>query len=187
MPLLGGAICIGAAIIPLFITGAVTDVVSEASLNLDEASGGGVSESQQSETLDVEPRLGLEQTNEEAVKLRYINESLELYDISARYMDSLIDGRVAGVLFKLRNNGQETLNRVKVTVYFKDEKGTVITEEDYTPVFVSEYSLSGNNKPLKPGYVWQIEKGKFYSAKSVPSEWKEGSISASITEIAFAE
>ena len=102
-------------------------------------------------------------------------------------MDAVLDGRVPGVRFKLRNKGDKTLDKVKVVVLFKDAFGAVIAEQDYHPVLVSEYSFSGDNKPLKPGYIWQMEQGKFYKAKSVPSEWKEGSAEAKITEIRFAK
>ena len=128
-----------------------------------------------------------EKQKKDALKRAYISQQLELYDVTVEYMDSLIDGKVPGVLFKLRNKGKKTLDQVEVTVYFKDATGAVIAEEDFHPVLVSEYSYSGDNKPLKPGYVWQMESGKFYSAKSVPSEWEEGSIDAAITDIEFAE
>jgi hypothetical protein len=71
-------------------------------------------------------------------------------------------------------------------VFFKDANGSVIAEEDYTPVLVSQYNFSGDNKPLKPGYIWQQARGSFYAAKSVPSEWKEGSAEVKVTEIRFA-
>jgi len=45
----------------------------------------------------------------------------------------------------------------------------------------------GDNKPLKPGYVWQMESGKFYAAKQVPSEWAGGSYEAKITDIIFSK
>ena len=78
---------------------------------------------------------------------------------------------------------------VKVTVYFKDAKGNTIAEEDYTPVLVSNFNfmLSDSNKPLKPNYIWQMERGKFYTAKSVPSEWKEGAAEIRITDLQFKE
>ena len=126
-------------------------------------------------------------TQENSVKTAYITEHLELYDVSAKYTESVIDGRVPGVLFKVRNNGERSLDKVEVTVYFKDASGNVIAEEDYLPVLVTEYSFFGDNKPLKAGYVWQMEQGKFYAAKSVPSEWDEGNIAATITDIRFTE
>lgn len=109
-----------------------------------------------------------------------------LYDLVGRRYDSYLDGNVPGVEFKLRNNGDRTLKRVKVTVYFKDASGAVVAEEDYLPVLVSEFSL-GDNKPLRPNHIWQLPQGKFYTAKSVPSEWETGALSARITDIEFAD
>lgn len=117
----------------------------------------------------------------------YIDEHLELYDVSASYKDAVLSGRVPGVLFKLRNNGDRSLDRVQVTVYFKDASDRIIAEEQYTPVLVTEYNFSGDNQPLKAGYIWQNEKNKFYAAKRVPSEWQEGNVDAQITDIRFTE
>lgn len=124
---------------------------------------------------------------ESAAKSKYINTELELYEATAKYMESTLDGHVPGVKFKLRNKGDRTLKMVEVTVYFKDAKGNVIHEEDFHPVLISEFSVLGDNKPLKPGYVWQMESGRFYSAKSVPSEWEEGKVDFAITDIEFEE
>jgi hypothetical protein len=40
---------------------------------------------------------------------------------------------------------------------------------------------------LKPGYVWELEQGKFYTAKSVPTEWRPGATEARITDLDFLE
>lgn len=109
--------------------------------------------------------------------------NVKLYEFLAKYFSTYSQDRVPGVTFKLRNEGDKTLDRVEVTVFFKDKNGTTIAEETYNPVLVSKYSYSRDNKPLKPGYIWQIEKGKFFAAKSVPSEWLEGSANARITAI----
>lgn len=116
----------------------------------------------------------------------YIRDNIELYEFEAKYMASVLDGRIPGVAFKLRNKGDRTLDRVKVVVFFKDAPGAVIAEEEYLPVLVSEWNSSSDNKPLKPGYIWQMERGKFYAAKSVPTEWKGGAAEAKVTEIRFA-
>lgn len=130
---------------------------------------------------------GLEETQNELKifeeKQDYIDK-ISLYELSARYYNTYSDDKVPGVTFKLKNNGNRTLTKVEVTVYFKDENGTIIFEEDYNPVLVSEYSF-GENKPLKPNYVWSMGKDKFYKAESVPSEWKTGNVSAKITDIKF--
>ena len=89
-------------------------------------------------------------------------------------------------MFKIRNNGDRSLDEVKVTVKFKDVNGTVIHDENYFPVLVSDFTM-GEPKPLKAGYIWQMEKGKFYAAKSVPSEWQEGSVETKISDITFSK
>ncbi|MBM4035362.1 MAG: hypothetical protein FJ291_26770 [Planctomycetes bacterium] len=111
--------------------------------------------------------------------------SVHLYDLKAKYYDSILDQRVPGVQFKLRNAGERTLARVEVTVYFEDAWGNVVAEEDYVPVLLSSYRLE-QTKPLRPGYIWQMERGKFYQAKSVPSEWQEGKVHAKVTDVEFA-
>lgn len=125
---------------------------------------------------------GDSRTAEEAA---YIRDHLKVYSLDARYFDSLLDGRVPGVDFKIKNDGNRTLNEVKVKVVFYDDQDKPIGEEEYYPVLVTSSSL-GDNTPLRPNYIWQQESGQFYSAKSVPSEWKAGKVSASITDIEFA-
>jgi DNA-directed RNA polymerase subunit RPC12/RpoP len=135
------------------------------------------------------PPVAVQQSQEDAdakAKAAYIQQHLILYDVEARYMDSELDGRVPGVLFKIRNTGGRSLDMVKVTVTFFDASGAAIHDEDYYPVSVSDFSF-GDNKPLKAGYIWQMESGKFYDAKSVPSEWREGSVVAKITDIKFSQ
>jgi len=122
----------------------------------------------------------------DSLHTEYISRYLELYEVSAKYINPFFDVRVPGVTFKLRNKGNKSLDMVEVTFYFADASGRVIYEEEYHPVFVYEAAFSSDDKPLKPGYIWQIENGRFYSTKSVPSEWDEGSIVARITDIMFS-
>lgn len=120
----------------------------------------------------------------EQEKRGYVSENLEVYELEARYMDSILDGRIPGVTFKLKNNGERTLKRVEVTVEFLNAEGRPIAEEVYNPVIAGGYSA---DPPLRPGYIWQSERGRFYSAKAVPSEWQSGRARAFITDIEFAE
>jgi len=171
MPLLGAGICIAAFILPILSTGGTSAAITKAVADTSKQ----VAAAQQSQE-DAEAKE----------KTAYIQQHLVLYNVEARYMDSILDGRVPGVLFKLRNTGDRSLDMVKVTVTFKDASGAAIHDEDYYPVSVSGFSL-GDNKPLKAGYVWQMENGKFYEAKSVPSEWQEGSVTAKVTDIQFSK
>ena len=89
---------------------------------------------------------------------------------------------VPAVKFKIKNEGNKTLSKVKVTVYFKDSNDIIITEEDFTPVNVSSWSMD-NKKPLKPNYIWEAEKGNYYTVENIPSEWETGNAVAKITDI----
>ncbi len=196
LPLLGGVLSIAGVGVPLLSTGgasvAISETAEEVSTQMDTARERIAQERAQREEQEQQERQQREQERAQAEQAKkdrqasYIADQLDLYDVEASYMNAILDGEVPGVLFKLKNKGDQTLERVKITVYFKDESGGIIAEEDFHPVNVSSYS-SRNNDPLKPGYVWQMEKGRFYTAKSVPSEWKEGSIEAKITEVRFAE
>lgn len=117
----------------------------------------------------------------------YIAQHLNIYDLRAKYYDSLLDGRVPGVEFKVKNKGNRTLYRVTVRVVFQDKNGTAIAEEEYNPVWVTESGFSDDNKPLRPNYIWQQESDKFYAAKKVPNEWVEGKATASIVAIEFGD
>ena len=51
---------------------------------------------------------------------------------------------------------------------------------------VETEGVKGPVEGSSQNYIWQMERGKFYKADSAPSEWKEGSASAKITDIEFA-
>lgn len=115
-------------------------------------------------------------------KRDYIAKHVEVYELEAQYMDSMLDGRIPGVTFKIKNNGGRTLRSVDVTVEFLDAQGKPIAEEVYYPVRAGGYNSSA---PLRPGYIWQNERGRFFSAKAVPSEWQSGRARARVSDIEF--
>jgi hypothetical protein len=128
-------------------------------------------------------------TDDEATPTRaeaaYIADHLQVYELEAKYFNSVLDGRVPGVTFKVKNNGPRTLNKVVVRVVFYDAAGQPIAEEEYTPVLVSSYNFGDSNTPLRPNYISQQDRGSFYTAKSVPTEWQTGRATATITDIEF--
>lgn len=90
--------------------------------------------------------------------------------------------RKKGVFGTIINQGDRTLNKVKITVYFLDKSGTIIGEKDFYPILVTKYS-SGDNKPLKPNYV----KDFGYSIEdAAPSLWG-GKVKRKISDIEFAK
>ncbi len=114
---------------------------------------------------------------------RYMREKVELYEVRSKYQDDVLDGRVACVFGKLKNKGDRSLKKVKIVAYFLDSNGRTIFEEDYRPINTAAFSMNGENKPLKAGYIKELG----YKAKGCPSEWAEGRVRVSVTEIEFEE
>lgn len=180
MPLLGVLICIMSISISVTSTGVATGVIDDVAEARTKAAS-----QLDSETTDSAEHSGL-QMDDDLLKENYIATKLRLYDAEVRYMQSVLNGKVAGATFKIENNGDLTLARAKVTVFFKNSVGRIISEEDFIP-FSDSFRFSGSDKPLKPGYIWQNEKGTFLSADSVPDEWQEGSVDIKIVDIDFVE
>ena len=124
------------------------------------------------------------QIDEEREKQDYLP-NIRLYDFEARRIDTYSKKEVPAVRFALKNEGDRSLDRVEVTVYFKDRTGAIIFEEDYLPVLVSQYSF-GDNKPLKSNYVWRQEQGKYYTVEELGPEWVTGSAEAIVSDIEFS-
>jgi hypothetical protein len=142
------------------------------------------------ERIELNPSGEISETNNagavSAEKADCISKSLSLYDISVRYQNSELNGRVPGVEFKLKNLGERTLTKVGVTVYFLDSDGKTIAENKFNPVWVTSYG-GENNDPSKPGYIWALSGNQFYVAKNVPSEWVEGRVIVKVTDVEFAK
>ena len=85
-----------------------------------------------------------------------------------------------GVFGEVKNTGSKTLTKVRITVYFLNDRGDPIHETSYHPVRVSNTSLRGKNLPLKPGYVREFG----IKASDVPSEWTE-KVRVMVTELEF--
>lgn len=119
-------------------------------------------------------------------KMGYIDK-IEITEFLAKRIDTYLEKGIPAVRISLKNNGERSLDMVKVIVYFQDKEGRTIFEEDFTPVLVSEYSFSGNNKPLRAGYINEMEKDKFYTIESELSEWVEGKAYAKVVDIRFSK
>lgn len=116
-------------------------------------------------------------------KLNYMGK-VEITEFEATRIDTYLKKDVPAVRLSVKNNGERSLDKVKVMVYFKDADGNVIFEEDYFPVLVNKYST--RDKPLKPGYIQEQGKGKYYTLDSTLSTWKVGSATAKVVDIEFS-
>jgi hypothetical protein len=90
---------------------------------------------------------------------------------------------VPGVFGTIVNNGNRTLRKVELTVYFLNAEGVIVGEEDFFPIFVSDYSFGDDSKLLKPNYVKDFG---FSVEKDAPSTWAK-KVKWQITDIEFME
>ena len=116
----------------------------------------------------------------------YIDNNLKVFEIETKYIDttySLESGKnIPAVKFAIKNIGNETIIRLKATVYFLDMSGKPFYEETYTPV--SRYA---DMKELKPNYTFRLKRESYWTVKEIsPSEWSER-VSIEITKVEFKE
>lgn len=119
-------------------------------------------------------------------KIGYLDK-VEITEFVAKRIDTYSKKDVPAVRISLKNTGDRSLDKVKVVVYFKDKNGDVIFEEDFHPVLVSSYSFGRDNKPLKPGYIKEMEKERYYTLESPLSEWEAGKATAKVVDIEFTK
>ncbi len=116
-------------------------------------------------------------------KMEYIDK-VAITEFEAKRIDTYSDEDVPAIRVSLKNKGDRSLDKVKVIVYFQNKNGDTIFEESFHPVLVSNYSIR-NSKPLKAGYVYEMEDGRYFTVKSKLSEWDESKTIIKIVDIAF--
>jgi hypothetical protein len=86
----------------------------------------------------------------------------------------------SGVFGEVKNTGDRTLKEVEITIYCLDSEGKAIFEKVSQPVLVSDFSISGSNQPLKPGYSRQFG----VKLSDAPSEWSK-KVEVKVTSLQF--
>ena len=117
-------------------------------------------------------------------KMEYMDK-VAITEFEAKRIDTYADKNVPAIRVSLKNNGERSLDKVKVIVYFQNKHGDIIFEESFHPVLVSRYSTR-NNKPLKAGYVFEMEEGRYFTVKSKLSEWDETKTVIKIVDLEFS-
>lgn len=115
-------------------------------------------------------------------KANYI-EKIKVTEFISTRIDTYTKKGVAAVRIGLKNTGIRSLDKVKVTVYFQDKNGNNIYEQDFNPVLVSKYT---REKPLKPGYSYEMEKNNYKIIKAPLTDWSEGKATMKIVDISFS-
>ena len=94
------------------------------------------------------------------------------------------DAGMPVVWFRLRNQGDRSVEEVKVHVSFFDRDGRVVHEVDLFPVR-SGYNFGAPTEPLEPGGVWQMSNIRYYMPAGIPHTWQVGRASAEVEQVRF--
>jgi hypothetical protein len=112
---------------------------------------------------------------------------VKINEFVARRIDTYREDGVPAVRISAKNEGDRTVNRLVVRVYFKDSTGGTIFEDDFTVATDSSYNFKAYRKPLKPGYVAEMPKDRYFTLDTPISTWEEGSAEYEIVELELAD
>lgn len=106
-------------------------------------------------------------------------------NLESRRFDSVLEKDQAGVRFELRNTGDRTVERIEVTVQFLNDEGSPISERSFTPVHPSAL-VSDGSPPLRPGYIWSLPSGEYWTPDNIPTVWVPGKVRVNVSSLDFA-
>ncbi|MCH2040312.1 MAG: hypothetical protein MK185_06725 [Saccharospirillaceae bacterium] len=121
----------------------------------------------------------------EATERKSYRQKVKIVEFTAKRIDTYSKKDLPAVRFSIKNEGDKTLDKVEVTVKYNDKDGKPIHEETYLPVLVNDYTIGA--APLKPGYIEEMEDGKYYTLKSKLKAWDEGNADIAVTDIRFSQ
>ncbi|MCP9020106.1 MULTISPECIES: hypothetical protein [Bacillus amyloliquefaciens group] len=116
--------------------------------------------------------------------LNYKNK-LDIYFIASKFTDAT-EGEMPGVFLQIKNNGDKTITFLEITVYFKDESGSIIAKDKIYPINFMNGEMY-QDFDLKPGEEWQLPKNDFIKEKNVPDTWVDGNATYEVTDIKLEE
>lgn len=89
------------------------------------------------------------------------------------------------VRMTVKNAGGRFLDTIKVRVYFRDNDGNTLFEQEFTPLLVNKYSTSRFDTSLMPGSVKEMVKDGYWTVDSTLPEWTAGDAVARVSEVKF--
>lgn len=115
---------------------------------------------------------------------KYINEYMEIVSYRVKKYEKFTGELLPGLgELSIKNKGGKDLKRVEVTVYFQDENGNNIAENNLLVIG----GLFSDPSTLKSNYSWKMESDKFYQLENLASEVDLSKNSIKITDITFDE
>ena len=143
--------------------------VNEVTANLRNTINGGISNN------------GQNSTSQEIVD--YINNNMVLESAKVDEFETYYNTKVWGLSeIKIKNNGDKSIAQVTITVYFKDENGSTIGENNINIGIADIYNTVS---ALKPNYEWASEKDHYYELKNLSDNINPARNEIKITNIKF--
>lgn len=124
---------------------------------------------------------GSNSTTQETID--YINNSLVLENAVVDEFDTYYNTKIWGLSdIKVKNNGDKSISQLTVTVYFKDESGNTIGENNINIGIADIYNTVS---ALKPNYEWSSEKDHYYELKNLSDNINPTRNEIKITNVKF--
>lgn len=128
----------------------------------------------------VTPETITENEKKKDEEKEYISQNIELTDYIVE-MCKGYSGTVPGIKdISIKNNGTKDIESLTVTIDFFDETGTTIASKDLVV-------LGMFDDPIKAGYSWKMENGKFYEIENLAENVIVEKCKAYISEARFIE
>ena len=143
--------------------------VDEATANLKNTLNGGISND------------GKNSTSQDVID--YINNNLVLENAIVDELYTYYNTKVWGLSeIKVKNNGNKSITQLTVTVYFKDESGNTIGENNINIGISDVYNTVS---ALKPNYEWASEEDHYYELKKLSDNINPTRNEIKITSVKF--
>ena len=169
---------IGTSLLLIFLTLILIFMIVFGSVGMKEVSKIDSSTDTDTSTQIAEQEKGVVSTPKVDPEKDYISKHLSLENVKVgegygRYDVPGYDSKKPTVEGKIRNNGDKSLSRVEITVYFLDANDKRIGEKTS--------SFMGDSTPLKPNYIRDFG---YVVLEDAPSEWAK-KVEVLITDISF--
>lgn len=115
--------------------------------------------------------------------INYINNNLVLESATVDEFDTYYNTKEWGLSnIKVKNNGDKSITKMTITVYFKDNNGNTIGENNINIGIADIYNTVS---ALKPNYEWSTDADRYYELKNLSDSIVPTRNEIKITKVTF--
>jgi len=115
--------------------------------------------------------------------INYINNNLVLESATVDEFDTYYNTKEWGLSnIKVKNNGDKSITKMTITVYFKDNDGNTIGENNINIGIADIYNTVS---ALKPNYEWSTDADRYYELKNLSDSIVPTRNEIKITKVTF--